>query len=91
MLNFERSIIVTERDLKAELKERFNLRVRDLAILICPAEELLVPGLFARVWLDDETWKTLPLDGGDGEIIYRTYQILDEAFPTNDSILLEID
>jgi hypothetical protein len=91
MLKFERSIIVTERDLKTELKERFNLRVRDLATLICPTEEILVAGLFARVWLDDETWKNLPLDGGDYEIIYRTHQILDEAFPTNDSILLEIN
>ena len=91
MLKFERSIIVTERDLKAELKERFNLWVRDLATLICPTEEILVSGLFARVWLDDETWKNLPLDGGDCEIIYRTHQILDEAFPTNDSILLELN
>lgn len=91
MLKFERSIIVTERDLKTELKERFNLRVRDLAILICPAEEELISGLFARIWLDDESWKDAPLDGGDGEIIYRAHQILDEAFPTNDSILLELD
>lgn len=90
MLKFERGVIVTERDLKAELKERFNLRVRDLAILICPAEEELISGLFARVWLDDETWKSVPLDGADGEIIYRSYQILDEAFPTDDCVLLEI-
>ena len=75
MLKFERCIIVTERDLKAELKERFNLRVRDLAILICPAEELLVSSLFARVWLDDESWKDAPLDWADGEIYYRTHQI----------------
>jgi hypothetical protein len=91
MLKFERNIIVAERDLKNELKERFNLRVKDLATLICPTEEILVSGLFARVWLDDETWKDTPLDGADGEIIYRAHQILDEAFPTNDSILLELN
>ena len=91
MLKFERSIIVTERDLKTELRKRFNLRVKDLASLMCFEEELLVSGLFARIWLDDESWKDIPLDGEDGEIIHRTYQILDEAFPTSDCILLEID
>lgn len=91
MLKFERSIIVTERDLKIELKERFGLRVRDLAVLMCPDEELLVSGLFARIWLDDDFWKDIPLDNADGEIIHRAYQILDEAFPTSDCVLLEID
>ena len=91
MLKFERSIVVTERDLKAELKERFGLRVRDLASLICFDEEELVSGLLARIWLDDEDWRYSPLDNGDGEIIHRAYQILDEAFPTSDCILLEID
>lgn len=91
MLKFERSIIVTERDLKNELKERFNLRVRDLASLMCFDEEELVSGLLARIWLDDEFWKYSPLDGADGEIIHRAYQILDETFPTSDCVLLELD
>ena len=90
MLNFERSIVITERELKRELKERFNLHVRDLASLICFDEEELISGLFARIWLDDDDWKEIPLDGADGEIIYRSYQILDEAFPTDDCVLLEI-
>ena len=91
MLKFERSIIVTERDLKTELRKRFNLRVKDLAPLMCFDEELLVSGLFARIWLDDDFWKHSPLDGADGEIIHRAYQILDEAFPTSDYILLELN
>ena len=91
MLKFEQGIIVTERDLKAELKERFGLRVRDLASLICFDEEELISGLLARIWLDDEDWRYSPLDNGDGEIIHRAYQILDEAFPTSDCVLLEID
>lgn len=91
MLKFENGIIVTERDLRRELDKRFNIQLRDLATLLCPDEDELVSGLFVRIWLDDDDWKEIPLDGADGEIIYRSYQILDEAFPTADSVLLEIN
>ena len=91
MLKSERCVVITERDLRRELKDRFNIGLHDLATLLCPDEDELVSGLFVRIWLDDDDWKDIPLDGADGEIIYHSYQILDEAFPNEDSVLLEIN